>query len=1304
VSVPFLAGTGGYTSLIDIVDSVNVAVEIAGLVMHTSFAESAVLVRARNSSRVRVRAHNNILNVSGAAVGFVAGTGNRNGSGFGVGFNTVLVRSTSTATPVPLLGIGDGVSESDKSTVWFGCNFIANHFDSRFIVTGAVVGANNDFFHGSNVYGGTQSYLLPYYNTSGAGYVLGQDRTCSYDASDAVCGVKWYNDDIVTGYTANDISGYWPVQGGKLLGAGSEFLSIADSDLATPALKSLLDGFGVVDISGNLRATGPIGSDAGACAKSVLGAKVTYHVNLSNQGSESVIGTGTGSHKSPLSVRDWLRLHSRLAPCHNEVEFVLRGSNYNPALSRSGGIIFDLGPSINNAPFAGTGSVTITGYRTYVKKPPVLAVSRINAATQLQTSFSKLKILWTEGSDLIYCDPSRDNNSGSVTFSKSVIRTTPNTCAGAIVSAGLNAPILGFVGNTLDVRHIAGTGSGLFTFGSGINTEKDFVFGNVIVMPGTGTVVGSSDIVIGTGARFDANYINCVRGQAGVSGTPAWSFVGDVGQHNTASVHALDLVFKDANNADFSAADYTLTGDVVEPRDRIATSLVPAYAYSLYMTDIRDCLRDASVGSHVGSATGDAGAYEFSYAIPATTTYYVDLGRSGSGHRGARNDRWSYSDLAAYLTGLSNSVLETPVLIRCLGTGIATTEIVIDNADAMPYATLRIEAESPFSLPTLHVAVGATWLTLRGGAGFIFGIDSVIVTSASPFPIIECVTGADITLTQSARDTEDKDSGSEIGLFNSIFHRIESGMVIVTDTTTLLLAQATLNATLTIGGVVKRFGTDIVVAATASVSEAATAIASAFNHDNQFKAAGYVALPVGGGAVAFDGPSGIAMSDAVAGIVLHNNTSASYPLVNVGLSHKLAVIGSGFAMVRDAGCSRSVNAITAKRGVVAYSSFTSDTNASSGSDSVAVFGTTSLVTEFNASHGFWSGCVFNALDTGSIKSANIVAQDALNKSVYALNFKAVGEAIDIAPASSFSADVRAYNIDYDALRSLRVTSTSSMYDAGPVEVQAIEIDSTLADASEPAISGLTEEGSTWNSRKATDGFGFKIVGYAVSGSGYAAYAVNRTVPYRQLSKPGSVRITLTDNVFESGDSLGFVFGTGPDAASVSITYNTYSGWKAGSNIGESLQNIATALRASVVFNLYCYCYVVSSTLVVVSRRFHASANSYTCSCSFVPNGVGMRFSGAVTNDAPANKVWPRYSPYAVFDRMEEPEQGSRGFVVRLGFEDCNYPIGQLAVIAECVSSAIPGEVGTRCVYAFANMPLHVKHNREVVVKRIIFQF
>ena len=1292
--VPVLGGTGGFSEFISIVDAANVAIEFTGIVFHTEFSDTAALVRIRNCRNAYARVHNNVVNIAGASIGLVDAAGCYGTSGFGVAFNTVMVRSQSNSAPIPLLHVGQGAGVGPDfagSDVLFGGNFISNHTDTDWIVTGAfVTGASNKLYHGGNVFGGTQSYLIPYVN-AGTDIALGQDRTCDY-RTQGIVGISWFHNNVQTSFAPHDITGFGPVQGGACLGFAGSFMDNVGA-VTSASAKSFFRGFGIADIAGTLRA----GYDAGAVEKSGVARKITYHVNLSAPGSATVIGSGTGSLRNPMSLADAVRRHKRMAPLNNDVVFVLRGSNFNPALSRSGGIDLALGQAQNQTEFTGTGSVTFSGYRVFVKRPPVLAITQIQANTCVRTRFQGIKILWTEGSDLIYCDPARNTEAGVVEIARSVVRTSPSLCSGGIVSVGAGAPLFRIVGSTFDVYHTDNTASGLFVFA---NSRANHLFGCIVILPSTGTVVGTSDIVHGTGTFFDANYIACVRGQSGVAGNPTWSFQGVVGSHNRASTHQLTQVFVDAESSiSFDAADYRLTGDVTESIDVIDIDYVPHEVAESYTYDLRECVRDASTGAGVGARTGDAGAYEFSYAIPTTSEFYVDFGRNDSGYLGSRSDRWSYLDLVAYIESLSGSVLPAPVVIHCLGTGIAESGIRLHNADAMPYAKLVIRAESPFSLPTLHLAVGDTWLEIDGGSGFVFGLDSVVVTQADSYPMIDCI-GTDF-----ADNTEALESNSELQLFNTVMHRVESNLLVIIDAEAFRLSGASNTATVSATGTSKRIGYDIVVPAGSSNEVAARTVAAAFNADTTFKGAGYKAVLVGGGVIAFSGPAALTVSGSVAGAEAINANTASNPLVRADLSRAVTVLGSGFAVVHDAGCSRDIVCVHGRRGVVAYSAFASDTTSVLGAGSVGVIGTQMLVTEYNAGSGLRSGTVFGTHDTGSANSAQTVMADPLNRSVYIQNFKSVGAALNIASTDNLSGAVLDYGVDYDSVRSLRSTPSSPVYDAGPVSVTGTEISGAQTLGSESAISGLTAEGSTWNSRKMTDGFGFRIVGYAVAGTGFSAYANSRPIPFHQRSQPAQTRITLQQNHFDAGDTLSFGFGSGINAVSVSFEYNTASGWRLGATLSDSLKNIAVALRANKTFNTYCYCFIVSASLVIVSRRFHASTNSYSVQCSFGIVGSGSLFmQGGVTQYEPEHKVWPIAAPYALFDRMEQPEQGSRGFVIRLGFDECNYPIGQFAVIAECVASGIPDEIGTRCVYAYANIPLHIKHDREVVVKRIIFQF
>ena len=1293
--VPVLGGTcAGLSAFIDITNANNVAVEFRGILIHTNASTGFVMTRAKDSRKTIVRAHNNIASVIGASFGFVSANNCKQKSGFVVGFNTVHYRAPAQVpqaeAAVPLLFVGAASNSEDPCSVGFFGNFVANHVDTSYIVVGALVGADNDFYHGYNVFGGSQSYLIPYTAAGAKITALGSSRSCNY-ATQGVCGVSWFHDSAQVGYSKNDVSGYWPIQGGSLIGSASGFAAAStDSNSVSVSARALFSGLGLSDIYGRLRS----GYDSGAVEKSCVTESVTYHVDLAVPGAAQLLGPESGSESNPLSVADAMRLHSRLAPCNNSVVFVMRNTNYHAGRPKLGSITMDLGPRVNDAEFTGTGSIRFQGYKLFVKNPPMLVVRRIESQTSLVTEFFGLKILWNEGSDLFYADPTRTSVGGRVRILNSIVRSIEDTCDSGIVTAGENAPLFDIVGSIFDARHLSGTSSGLIVFG---NSAPNMVFGNTFILPGTVTVVGTSDTMNGTGTYFDANYVNCSRGQGGVS-APTWSFTGWLGTHNKASSHSLSDVFVSPEpSGGFLDSTWEFTGNVTEPLDIVQSAAIPA-SVSVFAKDIRGCVRDASTGTGAGSSACDAGPYEYSYAIPSTKNFYVDLGRAGSGHLGLRNDRWSYADLVAYFAGLEGTVLDAPILIKCLGSCYAESQLVLKRVDAMPFASIVIAAESPYSLPTFHVAASEDWFILDGGAGLRVRLEAVVMDSNTPNMLVCCMDSS------GATTAEKISSKSSLEIVNSVGYRREAVTLSVKHASALRTASLELFGVITIAGVSKRFGTDIVIGAGFGNGDCARAIATAFNTDTGFAGLDHRAVIVSESDIAFEGPTTITLSGSLGdSLIATTNSTDSEPLVFADSSRDLIVIGSGFVAAHAPGCKRSVAAIEASRGVIAYSSFTGDSDAETGPNSVAVFGKPSLSTQYNISHGFNAGCVFNTTDTHSQASAQIVSVDALNRSVYIDNFKPANSAIGFAPVTSLSDAVIGYGIDFDAIRGLR--GSDGTYDAGPVEIMGKSITGSLTEASESAISGLTQDGSAWNSRRMTDGFGFKLVGFAVAGTGFVSYAVNKALRYHQRSMPASIRLTLQQNQFNSGDSIGFVFGSASDAASCTFTLNHAGGWVAGSNVIETLKNIAKSFRNSKTFNTYCYCYIESSSIVIVSRRLHASANSYTMTSSVgTLSGSSRLFSGGVTAEEPESKVWPVNAPYAVFDRMESPDQTSRSFVVRLGFDECNFPIGQFAVIAECTASPIPGEVGTRCVYAYANVPLHVKHDREVVVKRIVFQF
>jgi hypothetical protein len=326
--------------------------------------------------------------------------------------------------------------------------------------------------------------------------------------------------------------------------------------------------------------------------------------------------------------------------------------------------------------------------------------------------------------------------------------------------------------------------------------------------------------------------------------------------------------------------------------------------------------------------------------------------------------------------------------------------------------------------------------------------------------------------------------------------------------------------------------------------------------------------------------------------------------------------------------------------------------------------------------------------------------NALSLSAVITDFTPIGDALDIVHEASLSAGVLAYRVDYDALRSLRsqvFTAGTDYYDAGPVETNAVVSTDGFTTPADALIAGITPEGYSLNSRRDVDGLGFRIVGYVIGSTGYLKHNPSRVVNYAGSGAQAYASIIVSSNVFNALDQIVLTMG------SIIITkqYNTTGGWQAGASTEESCINIVNAFRADADFNSVAYCFVSNTSIFFYAKQFGVVGNAYTINSTF---GTTTPFGQGVEGQGVYQKMWPETSDYAVFDKYEYPDPTSFGFVVRLDFDECNKPIGQIALIAEITSSPIVSEVGTKVVYAFANTPLHVKHNREVLVKRVILQF
>lgn len=1179
----------------------------------------------------QMKFHNNTVMIRGSSLCLLRMQRSTNTSRSAFGFNTVLIKSTSSNGSYALYSMSS--SNTNEGVLGFcGNNYIARHDSTAFIASVCDVQTYSVLHYGGNRFGGSSSGFNTYLGTGTRTSTGSGDNYCNY-TTQGIC-----NDVMFGGtetYSSKNTSVFWPVNAGKLLSTTpnhSDFLS-----------QPWCLGIGTQDANNAVR----YGFDAGAFEKNHVPTTKTYVVDLSATGTTE----NTGSPEEPLTLNDMIRLYNKLSPVVDTINFVLKNDS-SVVLSE-----FDFGPlapdtTATDRKFSGTGTIYFSGYKTHVFQPPVFRVNALRTSSAVKTIVENIKFDWTTGTDFM-TPVSGVNNAGThFVFRNNIIRSAV-ACQQSVIDCSTQGPDYIVAGNVFWIQHTTGLGSGIFVMGFGDNK----IAVNTIMMPGT-SVVG----VVGGGTTiFQGNYVN---------NAPGFTFSGAVLSHNTSGTQAITAIFQDPM-ASYSTSSWRFTGSVSAPLDIISRSNLDTVVASYLEYDIRGCKRDSSPG---GAPLWDAGPYEYSYYVPQTSYYYVDLARTGSNYAGTLGDRWSYEDLKQYLLGLNDGVrfLTTPVQINCINAINAASSISLHDLEASPTGSLVIRSENPFSLAVIDVFDTTPWLDITNAYGFDVTLDSVFTRTRGHNPVMRL---------------SGDGYGSKVKCFNTVMWKQD---YICLEVTNIDQAQS---GSVVIAGTSKTIGTSI---ASATTPEALTQnIVNAYNNDAVFSAAGYRLYVLAPTLIGVSSAVNTVTASGPSGITVHGTTASASAVI--GASWNAVFLGCGFSnTVNPSANARTVSALSYASGSigrVAYSSFTGSLC------DQGIVGNASVVSEYNALHGYTTALT-GVTDTGSVDSPNPITTNALSQSPVITDFTPIGDALDIISEASLSTETLSYHVDYDALRSLRSTIAiggDDSYDAGPVEVNSVVSTSGFVTPADTVLAGVTAEGYSLNCRRDIDGLAFKIVGYVIGSTGYLKYDPSRVVGFAGSGAQAYASLIVSSNTFNSLDQIVLTFGS----TIVSKQYNTVGGWQTGASIAESCANIVACFRADAAFNSVAYCFVVGTSIFFYAKQFGTVGNSYVINATF---GAASNFAHGLEGQGVFQKMWPETSDYAVFDKYEYPDPTSCSFVVRLDFDECNKPIGQIVLIAEITESPIPSEIGTQVIYAFANTPLHVKHNREVLVKRVILQF
>jgi hypothetical protein len=152
--------------------------------------------------------------------------------------------------------------------------------------------------------------------------------------------------------------------------------------------------------------------------------------------------------------------------------------------------------------------------------------------------------------------------------------------------------------------------------------------------------------------------------------------------------------------------------------------------------------------------------------------------------------------------------------------------------------------------------------------------------------------------------------------------------------------------------------------------------------------------------------------------------------------------------------------------------------------------------------------------------------------------------------------------------------------------------------------------------------------------------------------------------------------------------------------------IIPSIISYYTFNQGAWCRVINNTLEIRSWAYGTVANNYVSTSQYAVSKTGSNlavtaFTGATDAVVTTGRSWP-VTGYAPWFSTEIPDPRSVSFVARLDYGDGVGAIGEIVAMALISQSPLAAEVGRFYPYARVRLPLHVKHDREILVRRLMF--
>lgn len=305
---------------------------------------------------------------------------------------------------------------------------------------------------------------------------------------------------------------------------------------------------------------------------------------------------------------------------------------------------------------------------------------------------------------------------------------------------------------------------------------------------------------------------------------------------------------------------------------------------------------------------------------------------------------------------------------------------------------------------------------------------------------------------------------------------------------------------------------------------------------------------------------------------------------------------------------------------------------------------------------------------------------------------------------------------YKNKRSQLAEGSDDSADSGAIEYYYLNDRRAYTDPSDDNIAVITPQARNLMARASLGFASTKITGFVIGRGGYEYHNPVKILPIHTISDVAKGWFEVLSNQnWSISDTIklqgyGEVYEVRPKLSVYAVDSDSIYYFEVGSDIYDTVQNIADKINGITFLYDTVYASIENTKVILNAVPAGSIGNTIWYETSSVnitspAQSGGHTFIGGVDESIDGSMIDPITLPNGGEFIVEPANQNSIAITIKLApdLTIANYAIGEIAIKAQITNSRFPGEVGTEYLMALGHIPMCVKNNKMVWVRRFIVQ-